>query len=65
MCQFCGHYPCDARCPYAPEPAVVCECDNCGKEIHEGETMWDFHIGVVCEECIADHRKEAEIEEDF
>lgn len=65
MCQECRQYPCDPRCPNAPDPRVVCECDNCGKEIREGDTMWDLDIGIVCEECIDRHRTDAEIEEDY
>ena len=65
MCQECRQYPCHPRCPNAPEPPVVCECDNCGKEIRDGETMWEFNIGIVCEECVDRNRKYAEAEDDF
>lgn len=65
MCMECGHYPCDPRCPNAPEPPVVCECDNCGREICAGDTMWKLDIGTVCEECIDRCRTYAEIEEDY
>jgi hypothetical protein len=65
MCDFCGHYPCASRCPNAPEPRVVCLCDNCENEILEGELMYQLDIGTVCEDCILMYKKYAEIEEDF
>ena len=52
MCQECKQYPCHPSCPNAPEPAVVCKCDNCGGEIRVGEFMWKLDIGNVCEDCI-------------
>lgn len=63
MCQECMQSPCHPRCPNAPEPPVVCECDNCGREINEGEIMWKFDIGNVCEECVDNCRTDAEREE--
>lgn len=65
MCQECLQFPCHPRCPNAPEPPVMDVCDNCGREIRSGDTMWKFDIGTVCEECVDNHKTEAECEEDY
>ena len=65
MCQECRQTPCHPRCPNAPEPPVVCECDNCGNKIHDGDRMWKFDIGVVCEECVDNFSTYAELDDEF
>ena len=65
MCQECRQHPCDPRCPNAPEPKAVCRCDNCGGKIYDGDTMWKFDIGIVCEECVDRFRTYADLEDEF
>lgn len=65
MCKECRQYPCHPRCPNAPEPPVARKCDNCGRELLVGESMWEFDIGCVCEECIDSCRTYAEAEEEY
>lgn len=65
MCDFCRHNPCDPRCPYAPEPAVVYVCSGCGEDVHVGDTYYEIAGDIYCEECIEDAKKEASIDEDY
>lgn len=65
MCQECLQFPCHPRCPNAPEPQVIHKCDNCGGEIHEGEYMYRFDIGIVCDECVGNSGTCAEYEENY
>lgn len=65
MCQFCGHYPCDTRCPNAPEPSVVCECDICGTAIRDGDEMYVFGNEKICVDCVLDAKTYADVEEDY
>lgn len=65
MCQECLQFPCHPRCPNAPEPPVIHKCDNCGNEIHEGEHMYRFDIGIVCDECVDNSGTYVEYEENY
>lgn len=65
MCDFCRSYPCDPRCPYAPEPPVVYVCSGCGEDILAGATCYEIADEIYCEECIDDARKEASIDEGY
>ena len=51
------------RCPNAPEPPVVCLCCQCGKEIYEGDEIYDINDEKWCEECVNGCRSTAELEE--
>lgn len=63
MCEVCRQYPCHPRCPNAPEPPVVCHCDNCNEKIHEGEEMYVIGYEKFCESCIDNGRTYAELDE--
>lgn len=65
MCDMCLRWPCDPRCPNAPEPPVVFTCWNCGREIREGEDVYDINGEHWCQECIDDAHKYAELEDDY
>ena len=62
ICEECRRFPCDPRCPNAPEPPVVCECDLCGEAIREGDTLYKLGEHKYCEECVEYGREEAEVE---
>lgn len=62
MCSECLQYPCHPRCPNAPEPHVVYQCECCGAEIREGDTFYDICDEIWCEYCIEECRREAESE---
>lgn len=55
-------HPCHPRCPNAPEPPVVCECDFCGEAIREGEDYYRFGDVKYCENCVESARETAEVE---
>lgn len=59
MCDLCRHYPCDSRCPNAPNPPTVFLCSGCGGEIWEGDDYWDVMGEQFCEECIREAKREA------
>lgn len=60
MCQVCRHNPCHPRCPYA-EPTIVHHCTMCGAEIYEGDEYYDIGGDAICEDCIENARREAEL----
>lgn len=62
MCMECRQNPCHPRCPNASEPPIVLYCDNCGMGIREGDEYHPLGIGNVCECCIEDNHKTAELE---
>lgn len=52
MCSVCLQNPCDSRCPNAPEPDPIYECDKCGCGIFQGEKFFDGPDGYICKKCI-------------
>lgn len=52
MCDVCRQFPCDPRCPNAPEPEAVYTCCNCREGICEGDTYYIIDNKKWCEECI-------------
>lgn len=54
MCQICRQYPCDPRCPNAPEPKAIFTCKRCKEGITAGEEYFDSHEGQICKGCIED-----------
>ena len=62
ICEICRMSPCDSRCPNAPEPPEVGECDNCGEEIREGEYIYRLGDYKYCERCVNSAREVAEVE---
>ena len=65
ICEICRRFPCDARCPNAPEPPAVYECDLCGAPILEGEYVYKIDELRCCEECVENSREEAEFSYEF
>lgn len=61
MCMECRRSPCHPRCPNAVH-IPVCECEQCGSEIYEGETMYVINGENICENCITDSRTYAEFD---
>ena len=61
ICRICRSLRCDPRCPNAPEPPTVCECDLCGESIREGDYLYRLGELKYCEECVEDAREEAEL----
>lgn len=62
MCIECRRTPCHPRCPNATEKAV-CECELCGDDIYEGETMYKLGDMYFCKECVNRGEKEAEFDD--
>lgn len=60
MCKICQQTPCLTQCPYAA-PTIVHECTLCGAEIYEGDTYYELDDKPICESCIEDARREAEV----
>lgn len=54
MCKECRQYPCHPRCPNAPEPAVVCDCEHCNKPIRSGDEYFEYDGKHYHENCFAD-----------
>lgn len=52
MCEICRQVPCHPRCPNAPEPKAVHECDRCGCGIYEGDKFFDGSEEYICKDCI-------------
>ena len=54
MCEYChwttGHHP---RCPNAPEPEILGQCEQCGEDLVDGyEYYSDNEDNTFCsEEC--------------
>ena len=63
MCSECLQTPCHPRCPNAPEPPIVCQCDNCGRDIRDGDDMYVIGSDRFCEECIDNGKTTADIDE--
>ena len=63
MCDTCRQYPCDPRCPNAPDPIPVFVCSGCGKDIYEGDDYWDMVGEQFCEACIERARRVAEYDD--
>lgn len=59
MCNECLQVPCHPRCPNADITPLL-ECDICGHDIYEGETIYQIDGKTICEECIEDSRTTAE-----
>ncbi len=57
MCDFCGYYPCDPRCPNSSDPREVVLCSGCGDRIRDGEEYWEVQGEAFCASCMeAGHR---------
>ena len=52
MCSICHSYPCDPRCPNAPEPEAVYTCEYCGEPIVVGEEYYEYHGKQYHPECL-------------
>ena len=61
MCAECLKFPCDPRCPNAPDPEEipVFVCSGCGRDIMDGEDYWDIMDEQWCEDCIDKARQTA------
>lgn len=60
MCDVCRQFPCDPRCPNAPEPPSVFVCSGCGDNIYDGDDYYEVMGEQFCQNCIDDARKVAE-----
>lgn len=54
MCDICRQWPCDSRCPNAPEPAAVYTCSYCGEPIQVGEECVSIEENHYHEDCFSD-----------
>ena len=53
MCMECRQYPCDPRCPNAPEPELEpLECADCGVEISRGDVYHKLCGQIFCNDCV-------------
>ena len=55
MCYECRTTPCDSRCPNAPEPAVLHNCETCGADIQDGDEYYRNSVNeqCYCTDCIS------------
>ena len=60
MCDICLKWPCDSRCPNAPDPPSVFICSGCGDNIYDGQAYWDIMGEQFCEHCIDESKRVAE-----
>lgn len=60
MCEVCRHTPCHPSCPYAT-PRIAHHCAICDAEIYEGDEYYDIGGDAICEDCIENARREAEL----
>ena len=60
MCSECRQHPCHPRCPNADEPKVICECDLCGWNIYEGDSIYIIGECKYCSDCIENSRTYAD-----
>ena len=51
MCDICQHSPCLSRCPNAPEPEKVYQCEHCGEDIIEGEEYIEIYDNYYHLDC--------------
>lgn len=61
MCDICRQNPCAGMCPNAPEPPVFATCSECGRDILEGEEYYEIINEPICEDCVWEARKIAEV----
>lgn len=60
MCDVCGQFPCNSRCPNADDPRAVFVCSGCNHDIYEGEDYWDVLGEQFCQQCMDDAWRVAE-----
>lgn len=46
-----------------PQARKIHTCTVCGYGIYNGDTYYEVHENPICEECMEDMKKEAEVEE--
>ncbi len=56
MCEICLHFPCDPRCPNAPDPPTVYVCSGCGDNIVDGQEYYEIMGEQFCEVCVESAR---------
>ena len=52
MCSICLQFPCNFRCPNAPEPKAVYRCSVCGEGIFRWQKYFETAKGYICDKCI-------------
>lgn len=55
MCDICGQYPCNSRCPNADDEYPVLNCNDCKTEIYEDETYYYIDGKYLCEDCFREY----------
>ena len=61
MCDICRQYRCPGACPNAPDPTPFATCSECGGDILDGDTYYEILDEPICEECVWNARKTAEV----
>lgn len=55
--------------PQSVEARIVCYCEECGEEIYEGDSYYQFGsniiAGIYCESCVDKCRTTAEIPDEL
>lgn len=59
MCDECLHSPCPPACPNFIKECV-CLCRECGREIYDGEIIYDLAGEIWCDDCVNECRTEAQ-----
>ncbi len=63
MCEICGQFHCDSRCPNAPDLKAVAICESCKEPIYEGEDMLELDGCCYHDDCSRDCAVELLMEE--
>ena len=53
MCDVCWQVPCDPRCPNAPEPEHIYECELCDSGITYGEEFVEIEGKYYHKDCLS------------
>lgn len=52
MCDICRHWPHDPRCPMAPDPEHIFECENCDGGIIDGDDFVEINGKYYHVDCL-------------
>lgn len=64
MCDICHKSPCDSRCPNAPDPATIYECEYCKQPIVTGDYYYNHDGKYYHEDCYYDAAPSLIVEEE-
>lgn len=54
MCSICQQWPCNPRCPNAPDPPTVYTCKHCSEPIVDGDEYVELEGEYYHRDCFSD-----------